>query len=625
MTLILQGISKRFGRFQALNEVSLHVESGSCYGFLGHNGAGKTTAMRIALGLSRPDAGRVLVDGFDAARHRREALARMGGLIEAPAFYPWLNGRHNLQLLAGLDGLPPRTAAREAYRLLELVGLASDAHRKVGGYSQGMRQRLGIAQALLGSPSIILLDEPISGLDPEGIEEVRRLITHLTRDQGLTVLLSSHQLAEVSGICSHIGILRKGRLLVEAPRDQILSNQSPRYSLLTDRPETEAAAWCTENHLTPQTVPGTRLLLDLGECDPQAVARDLMNDGFGILAFAPAPPSLEEIYLTYTQSADEPDTHTTHTEKVSPADTVTTTENPTPRIAPAFPTLRAWRAESRLLLSRIGIWFALLMPAAFGLLAILRLRLIQNQNLAELHAGELISATAITAFEAIGVFLQAALPAAGFICAGLASQALAGEFARGTLQQLALRPITRTQLALGKALGMLTAAMVAFIATLAIGWAAAGAAFEFTDVVEIMEIKGAVPFVIAEAAELRPALARMLPPLALALAAYTALGFLAGALTTKNGLAIGLSAGMIAMLDLGRELLRNAPGEHFLLSAYHPSLLRDTSPVAHLLQLIRAPNDPVLGFPDSQFWVPLLWILGTLLLSALIFQRRSIR
>jgi ABC-type transport system involved in multi-copper enzyme maturation permease subunit len=286
---------------------------------------------------------------------------------------------------------------------------------------------------------------------------------------------------------------------------------------------------------------------------------------------------------------------------------------------------RAWHAEMRVLLSRIGIWISLMLPAVFGLFALLRLWMQNRQNLADLSAGNLISTSSITAFEALGVFLQAALPAAGFILAGLASQSLAGEFSRGTILHIAIRPISRIQLAVGKFLGMLTAAAICFFLTLGVGWLAAATAFDFTDVVEIMEIKGAVPFVIVEAEKLQPVVYRMIAPLGLALAAYTGLGFLAGAMTTRNGLAIGLSAGLIVLLDLGRELVRVFTAESYLISAYFPSPLRDTSPVAQLLQLIRAPNDPQAGFPESALWIPLAWLLATVFLSAILLRRRSIR
>jgi len=195
---------------------------------------GKTSALRIALGLLHPQRGTVSVDGFDARRHPREARARMGGLIEVAGFYGELGGRSNLRLLARLRGLTRRDAAREADRVLELVGLRAQAAKHVHAYSQGMRQRLGIAQALLGRPRYVLLDEPTNGLDPEGIHDLRQLLRRLANETGVTILLSSHLLDEVAGLCTRIGVLHRGRMLVEAPTAELLGEDHPSFHLDTD-------------------------------------------------------------------------------------------------------------------------------------------------------------------------------------------------------------------------------------------------------------------------------------------------------------------------------------------------------------------------------------------------------
>ena len=175
MVLQLLGVSRTFGAQRALDRVSIHVRRGDCYAFIGHNGAGKTSAMRIALGLDRKFQGRVLIDGFDARTHPREARARMGGLIEVPGFHGTLDGARNLLLLGQLQGFSRLESRREAGRLIELVGLSYAGAKPVAAYSQGMRQRLGIAQALLGRPMCVLLDEPTNGLDPQGIAEMQVL------------------------------------------------------------------------------------------------------------------------------------------------------------------------------------------------------------------------------------------------------------------------------------------------------------------------------------------------------------------------------------------------------------------------------------------------------------------
>lgn len=175
MSLRLHDLHFRAGGQDILRGVSLHARRGEVYGFLGHNGAGKTTAMRIVLGLLRPRAGRVTVDGFDALRYPREARARIGGLIEAPGFYREWSGIKNLRAFARLRGLGFRAAKREAERLFERVGLEHAGNKRCGYYSQGMRQRLGLAQALIGSPEYLLLDEPTNGLDPEAIHDLREV------------------------------------------------------------------------------------------------------------------------------------------------------------------------------------------------------------------------------------------------------------------------------------------------------------------------------------------------------------------------------------------------------------------------------------------------------------------
>ncbi|MFN0009969.1 MAG: ABC transporter ATP-binding protein, partial [Planctomycetota bacterium] len=240
MVLQLLDVSRTFGQQRALDRVSIHVRRGDCYAFIGHNGAGKTTAMRVALGLDRGFEGRVLIDGFDAREHPREARARMGGLIEVPGFHGGADGTSNLVTLARLQGLSRDEARREAGRLIELVGLVHAGSKPVAAYSQGMRQRLGIAQALIGRPMCVLLDEPTNGLDPQGIAEMQSLFTRLTRDEGLTVLLSSHHLAQISGLVNRVGVLHQGRLLVEAETQELLGGTNGRYKLELDSPE-EAA------------------------------------------------------------------------------------------------------------------------------------------------------------------------------------------------------------------------------------------------------------------------------------------------------------------------------------------------------------------------------------------------
>jgi ABC-2 type transport system ATP-binding protein len=208
--IVLDNLRKSFARRCAVDGISLEVPTGGIYGLLGHNGAGKSTTIGMMLGQVRPDAGRVLIGGHDVQQQRAQALRRVGAIFEAPAFYPFLTGRRNLEVLCSYSGTVP---SDEIERVVELVRLTSRIDHDVRVYSHGMRQRLALAQALLPRPSVLILDEPSDGLDPEGIHEMRELILRLHREYELTVLICSHLLAEVEQICSQVAIMRNGRIL----------------------------------------------------------------------------------------------------------------------------------------------------------------------------------------------------------------------------------------------------------------------------------------------------------------------------------------------------------------------------------------------------------------------------
>jgi ABC-type multidrug transport system ATPase subunit len=211
-----EGLSKRFGATVAVDDLSLEVAAGQVYGFLGPNGAGKTTTIRMLLGLIAPSAGRAWL--FDRPLPDPRLVARTGSMIEEPAFYPWMSGRANLEVLSATSGSRPDRA--EVSRLLDLTGLGGAASRKVKAYSQGMRQRLGLAAALLGSPALLVIDEPTNGLDPAGIREFRDLLRGLAAE-GTTVFLSSHLLAEVEQVCDRVAVIAHGRLVEEGPTGQL--------------------------------------------------------------------------------------------------------------------------------------------------------------------------------------------------------------------------------------------------------------------------------------------------------------------------------------------------------------------------------------------------------------------
>src|SRR3954470_6811959 len=224
----LRGLVKRYGELVAVDRVDLTVEAGDVYGYLGPNGAGKTTSLRMMLGLIRPTEGSVRLFGKDPMLSVR-ALDGVAGFVEAPRFYPYLTGRRNLELLASFDGHGARGRIDAA---LDTVELADRAKDKVGGYSHGMRQRLGIAGALLREPRLLLLDEPATGLDPAGMRDMRRLIRRLA-DGGMTVLLSSHLMPEVEELCNRVAIVRNGRVVYEGSLPELINSTAGQYELRT--------------------------------------------------------------------------------------------------------------------------------------------------------------------------------------------------------------------------------------------------------------------------------------------------------------------------------------------------------------------------------------------------------
>ncbi|MBI4337431.1 MAG: ABC transporter ATP-binding protein [Chloroflexi bacterium] len=216
-----QTLSKRFGRILAVDSLSLQVPRGGVFGLLGPNGSGKTTTLSILLGLVRPTAGSVRLFGRDVNGSHQEALRRMGAIVETPAFYPYLSGRANLRFFQGISG---HGSMKEVDRLLSMVKLSERANSRFSTYSLGMKQRLGIAYALLGEPELLLLDEPTNGLDPAGMAEVRDLVRELGTG-GRTVVLSSHLLHEVEQVCDNVAILSKGRLIAQGRVKDLLAQR----------------------------------------------------------------------------------------------------------------------------------------------------------------------------------------------------------------------------------------------------------------------------------------------------------------------------------------------------------------------------------------------------------------
>jgi ABC-2 type transport system ATP-binding protein len=294
----LRDVGKTYGRgdgaTRAVADVSLTVGRGEVYGFLGPNGAGKSTTIRMMLGLIRPSAGKVLLFGEDV--QHRTSLHRVGSLVDGGAFYPFLSGRQNLKVLARTQG----HSGERIEPLLDRVGLGPDAHRKVKGYSLGMRQRLGVAAALLNDPELVILDEPVNGLDVTGILEMRALIRTLA-DEGKTVFLSSHLLHEVEQVCDRVAIIGKGRLIREDSIAELL--RSEQAMMLEAEPVDAAIAALTGRWTAAATPAGIRIVAS--RADVPAILRALIERGVDVFRIAGEEQNLEDAFLAITQGGRE--------------------------------------------------------------------------------------------------------------------------------------------------------------------------------------------------------------------------------------------------------------------------------------------------------------------------------
>jgi ABC-2 type transport system ATP-binding protein len=297
--LSAEGLSKRFGDRVAVSDVSFEVASGEILGFLGPNGAGKTTTIRMLVGLARPDSGRIRIFGSDLSGHFVEAMKHVGSIVESPDLYRYLSGRENLLHFSRM--LPDGAAARieELARLVNLEGRLDD---KVSSYSLGMRQRLGIAQALLGNPDLLILDEPANGLDPAGIREIRQLIRSLAHERGLAVFVSSHLLAEVEQMCDRVAIIHRGRTLAAGSVQDLLERSTAgRTRFIVGSPEAAREVLARQNGVTEVSVEGREAVTARVSRDaaPAAIAA-LVAAGVALFAVERPSSTLEEVFLEVT-------------------------------------------------------------------------------------------------------------------------------------------------------------------------------------------------------------------------------------------------------------------------------------------------------------------------------------
>ena len=297
-----RGLVKRYDDVLAVDHIDLNVNMGDVYGFLGPNGAGKTTTLRMILGLITPTEGHAELFGLDPMRDGARALNGVAGFVEAPRFYPYMTGLKNLELLAALDG---DGAAGRIDEVLETVELAPRAIHRVGGYSHGMRQRLGIAAALLRRPRLLILDEPATGLDPAGMRDMRLLIRSLA-DQGITVLLSSHQLPEVQDLCDRVAIVDRGRVVYEGALADLRRQGGAGYKLRTSDDERALAIAREQPGIEHAHLGEHGLSLQADERDVGTLSLALGQGGIAILNLTPELATLEDLFFRLTEAAGEP-------------------------------------------------------------------------------------------------------------------------------------------------------------------------------------------------------------------------------------------------------------------------------------------------------------------------------
>lgn len=297
--LSAEGLSKRFGRREAVSDVSFEIRAGEVFGFLGPNGAGKTTTIRMLVGLARPDRGRVTIFGSDVSRDFVAAMKHVGSIVESPDLYRYLSGRENLLHFSRMlpDGAQERIA--ELARLVNLDGRLDD---KVSSYSLGMRQRLGIAQAMLGAPDLLVLDEPANGLDPAGIREIRHLIRALAHERGLAVFVSSHLLAEVEQMCDRVSIIHRGKTLATGSVAELLQRSAAGRTRFWVRP-IERAREVLSRQLGAEAVSSTEadwVSAAVGAEGVAAIVAALVAAGVEIFAVERPSSTLEEVFLEVT-------------------------------------------------------------------------------------------------------------------------------------------------------------------------------------------------------------------------------------------------------------------------------------------------------------------------------------
>lgn len=604
-----------YGRRESVHAVSLSLAAGDCYGFLGHNGAGKTTVLRLCLGLMRPRSGSIQIHGVDALRQPRQARASTGALVERPGFHLHAKAHANLMSLARLQGMPRALAAAESWRVLELLGLSKAAQQPVGSFSLGMRQRLGIAQALLGKPKLLLLDEPINGLDPEGIADVRNLLRHLSRDEGVAVLLSSHQLQELEDLCTRIGVLREGAMVLEGSLDELRRDARQR-TLIRGTPLPAMETSLRGMGLAPDRVPDG-LAVELAGQPAGAVARALTQAG-ELTAFQPEPVTLESIYLRASQLPASAAAPAAAAPTPSPADAPAgIAAPPSAGQSASRPRMRAFGHELRMLLSRPTSRFLFVMPAAIAVMSAFSYRTKVQAALALVASKEKFSADSGSGHLAAAHALEAATPVFAACLLWLGSQSIAADLQRDTLRNTLIRSVRRSDVLIGKLFALALFALAGWACIALTALVTAASLFGLGNLEEITRTGGRQP--LAMAADVAPmftaALFWTVPPLL----AVVAVGLCASALARRPARALALSL----LLALGPELVHSTLRERagWLLTSHLPTPLRDDSVLGYLEAIARGAADANWAYESQALTAPLAWLVVAITAAAILLRR----
>lgn len=287
-------LTKKFGSFKAVDRVNLKVPEGGIYGFLGPNGAGKSTTIRMLLGLIRPTAGEAFLFNQSIKNHRLAILKQVGSMVESPSYYGHLTAYENLKIISEI-----RNADKgEIDKVLKIVDLSDVRNKKVKNFSMGMKQRLGIAQALIGKPRLLILDEPTNGLDPSGIHQIRELIKSLPGKMGITILVSSHILSEIELMATHLGIIKKGKLVFQGTLDELRRKSQSGIKIVVE-PKESALRFLKEKGCKYEVKDGYTVIKD-NNLNPASINKDLIWAGFDVYHLSKVQSTLEDIFLDIT-------------------------------------------------------------------------------------------------------------------------------------------------------------------------------------------------------------------------------------------------------------------------------------------------------------------------------------